>query len=272
MIQTQNTTTWLGGALLGCVALFVPVGGAHGAPSGQAGQAREIVAIDSLTKAQQAALAAEFAALTAEYDAAMEAFMEEYAEKGAEADFSKYPLETMFDQFAALADRGSVDALRWVLENWNPYKGDLSKPLARALNADARIELASVLGRLHYSVQAPSDAKFMPTALFEVLDGYLAREDALYKAEARLLQARILGMADFDEANVERAVAIYKFVLADEAATKYHSRIQGELNVLVNLRVGKVAPDFVGTDVDGNEIKLSNSRGKVTIVEFWGFW
>lgn len=272
MIQTQSTTTWLGGALLGCVAFLAPMGSAQDAPTEQAKPARQIVAIESLTDAQTSELAREFTALSAKFDAAMEAFMEEYAEKGDATDFSKYPMETMFDQFAALADRGSVDALRWVLENWNPYKGDLSKPLARALGADKQIELASVLGRLHYSVQPPSDAKSMPTALFEVLDGYLAREDALYKAETRLLHARILGMADFDEANVERAVAIYKVVLADEAAAKYHSRIQGELNVLVNLRVGKVAPDFVGVDVDGNEIKLSNHRGKVTVVEFWGFW
>jgi hypothetical protein len=33
-----------------------------------------------------------------------------------------------------------------------------------------------------------------------------------------------------------------------------------------------VAPDILGLDVDGNDMKLSDFRGKVTVIDFWGFW
>lgn len=38
------------------------------------------------------------------------------------------------------------------------------------------------------------------------------------------------------------------------------------------LRVGKVAPDIEGEDVDGKAFKLSDYRGKVVMLDFWGDW
>jgi hypothetical protein len=37
-------------------------------------------------------------------------------------------------------------------------------------------------------------------------------------------------------------------------------------------KVGESAPDIVGVDVDGKEFKLSDYRGKVVVLDFWGFW
>jgi peroxiredoxin len=39
-----------------------------------------------------------------------------------------------------------------------------------------------------------------------------------------------------------------------------------------NLNVGKVAPDLTGTDLDGKPFKLSDHRGKVVVLHFWGSW
>ena len=38
------------------------------------------------------------------------------------------------------------------------------------------------------------------------------------------------------------------------------------------LQVGMVAPDIEGADVDGVVFKLSDYRGKVVVLDFWGFW
>ena len=38
------------------------------------------------------------------------------------------------------------------------------------------------------------------------------------------------------------------------------------------LRVGKEAPDIVAKDLDGKEFKLSDYRGKVVLLDFWGNW
>ncbi len=39
-----------------------------------------------------------------------------------------------------------------------------------------------------------------------------------------------------------------------------------------NLQIGMTAPDVVGEDVDGVGFKLSDYRGKVVVMDFWGFW
>jgi len=47
---------------------------------------------------------------------------------------------------------------------------------------------------------------------------------------------------------------------------------EGVLRALRTLRVGKEAPDIKGGDLDGKEFKLSDYRGKVVMLDFWGNW
>lgn len=47
---------------------------------------------------------------------------------------------------------------------------------------------------------------------------------------------------------------------------------EGDLFELRNLKIGQVAPDIVGADVDNVAFKLSDYRGKVVVLDFWGFW
>jgi hypothetical protein len=46
----------------------------------------------------------------------------------------------------------------------------------------------------------------------------------------------------------------------------------GELFEMRNLAVGKTAPDIVGDDLDGKPLKLSDYRGKLVVLDFWGNW
>ena len=39
-----------------------------------------------------------------------------------------------------------------------------------------------------------------------------------------------------------------------------------------HLQIGCEAPDILGKDIDGVEFKLSDYRGKVILLDFWGFW
>lgn len=45
-----------------------------------------------------------------------------------------------------------------------------------------------------------------------------------------------------------------------------------ELFELRNLRVGKTAPDIEGDDLSGVKFKLSDYKGKVVVLDFWGDW
>jgi hypothetical protein len=47
---------------------------------------------------------------------------------------------------------------------------------------------------------------------------------------------------------------------------------KNELFEMHNLGIGKVAPEIEGKDVDGKAFKLSDYRGKVVALDFWGDW
>jgi len=45
-----------------------------------------------------------------------------------------------------------------------------------------------------------------------------------------------------------------------------------QLYAIRNLSVGRTAPEITGQDVDGKTFKLSDYRGKVVLLDFWGHW
>jgi peroxiredoxin len=42
-----------------------------------------------------------------------------------------------------------------------------------------------------------------------------------------------------------------------------------ELDDILHLAIGKVAPEIEGQDQDGTKFKLSDYRGKVVLLDFW---
>jgi hypothetical protein len=47
---------------------------------------------------------------------------------------------------------------------------------------------------------------------------------------------------------------------------------KAELFELRHLSVGKTAPEIEAEDIDGKKFKLSDYRGKVVLLDFWGHW
>ena len=47
---------------------------------------------------------------------------------------------------------------------------------------------------------------------------------------------------------------------------------KGQLFEIRNLGIGKTAPEIEGVDLDGTPFKLSDYRGKVVVIDFWGNW
>lgn len=50
------------------------------------------------------------------------------------------------------------------------------------------------------------------------------------------------------------------------------SIVEGDLFEAKFLTIGKEAPDIEGEDVDGTAFKLSDYRGKIVMLDFWGDW
>ena len=71
------------------------------------------------------------------------------------------------------------------------------------------------------------------------------------------------------EAEAKRLLVLVQERYAD---TKYAERAAGALFEVEHLGIGKEAPDFKAVDENGKEWKLSDYRGKVVVIDFWGEW
>jgi hypothetical protein len=84
------------------------------------------------------------------------------------------------------------------------------------------------------------------------------------------------GEKAYNQKNQSSAAELYKEAEATLTAlaesNKSNPQIETALFVLKKLTAGKAAPEIDGEDVDGKKFKLSDYRGKVVMLDFWGHW
>lgn len=68
------------------------------------------------------------------------------------------------------------------------------------------------------------------------------------------------------------ARAMLDRILKEFPTTASAKRAEGMLFEMEHLQIGRTVPDFSATDEKGMQWKLSDYRGKVTVIDFWGFW
>ena len=194
----------------------------------------------------------------------------------------------------------AVDALLWIVKN---VRGRSATDSALAILLDKHVRNAK-LGRACSDIAGSRSARAEPL-LRGLLDrhpdksvraqaGYYLAE--LLEAETNLvaqlkaqpdLATRVLQyyrkeygkhLSSINSAQLEeQREKIYK-QLIDEfpdfevGEDNVQDFAESRLFRLQHLSVGKVAPEIEGQDVDGNDLKLSDFRGKVVMLTFWGHW
>jgi len=63
-----------------------------------------------------------------------------------------------------------------------------------------------------------------------------------------------------------------EFADVDTGRGKLGARAKAALHELRDLAIGKPAPEIEGRDLEGVAFKLSEYRGKVVLLDFWGNW
>lgn len=132
-----------------------------------------------------------------------------------------------------------------------------------------------IRGRATYAVAEAYKAQAGMTRLLAMME---AEELARYREMIGADVLDVIKAADPVETE-RRSAKWFEAVMANEeyAAIDYYRGTLGEqakrtLFELRNLSIGKVAPDIIGEDIDGTPMKLSDYRGKVVVLDFWGDW
>jgi len=245
---------------------------------------------------------AAYDALEKEFDALEKSFYDELkgaktAEERQKVAASKRPdAEAFIPRFREVAERhprtdGAARSLAWiVLHADGTEKRD---SMLRLLDDHVQHE---VLGKLCYDISFDS-ARWVGESLERIgreassteVQGkaWFGLANHLQRAArtARRMQEpggksieSLAYLKHVDPAVLERrAEEIYEQIVRDYPDVKMFRSTLGDMarGTLFELRefsIGKVAPDIVGEDIDGVSFKLSDYRGKVVVLDFWGHW
>lgn len=218
----------------------------------------------------------DFAALSREYEVALAAHRAEVDRLRGAARAEKAedrPAAQFWERFRALAEAGEGRAVFWMASNARE-RGAASPA------SEGRAEAQRLYGEL---VAGWADAAWFGKVVDQLADErpLLGSEEVeriyrvvLEKNPARAVQAEALaGLAlelarrKTPEAEGE-AEELRGRLAKDYADTEAGARAARKLQ----LAVGSSAPEFTGRTIDGHEFKLSDYRGKVVLVDFYGFW
>jgi len=223
---------------------------------------------------------AELRTLEKEYRAAQRARMEAYttaADPSAQAKaLDQNPWKGVAARFQALADAAEgteVAATCWA----TIFEGEMQfgKPATAWTAFEVLVydhtnskELDPVLQSVAY--QRKTDT--LVDGLNHLLETTGRRES---QAGALFCLARL---EDVDGGDRALAVAYYERIVADYAdvaagrGQTYGAMAEGVLFESRHLQIGMEVPDIESVDETGAAFKLSDYRGKVVLVDFWGFW
>jgi hypothetical protein len=72
--------------------------------------------------------------------------------------------------------------------------------------------------------------------------------------------------------NPKEAQKFFNLVINQYGTAEQKQTAKNELFEMQSLAIGKLAPEIEGEDLDGKKFKLSDYRGKVVVLDFWGDW
>ena len=233
---------------------------------------------------------AEYDALNKEYRAARSAFRAELRELQNSGDEDAIAAAQAHDPTGEFLGR-FVDAaagyagldealpfLQWIVENGSvdrPEDGILVSDEAQAaLDTILRDHIASEELGSFASKLARMGRTLGNERCRDTLGTIITKSPYMSVQLAARFSRAQLTMGDSDATKAQRrgAVKDLKTVIAESDSESTVARATSALFELENLQIGLIAPDIEANDLDGIAFKLSDYRGKVVVIDFWGDW
>jgi len=191
---------------------------------------------------------------------------------------AKLPGKGYIPEFRAIAEeaRGTDTAAQawlWVLrliENDSKQAWEVVELLlSEHIQSPAMEELT---GELRYAAAEHGEARVVEALRAIVAESKLERVRAagLFTLGAVLLESKNAQNKAEGRDCLEAVVAEYGE--AQRGDSTYKAAAEGYLFELDNLQIGMSAPDFESIDENGAKWRLSDYKGKVIVVDFWGNW
>ncbi len=218
---------------------------------------------------QESTTAREFQRIKKAFEAEQQEYFKasEKAKTDAEREKLKYPDQRKYaEEMLALGEKdpkdpASVEALVWAVQH-GYYDANVGPKALAAIKKDhiTSDKLDQICRQLVYGSKPEDNQAFLK----EILEKNPHDE---VKGAASLALGQIVARS-----NPEQAENYFNAVIDKYGTKDQKEAAKGELFEMHNLAIGKVAPDIEGEDVEGKKFKLSDYRGKVVVLDFWGDW
>ena len=215
-------------------------------------------------------------------------------------DAEKYVARMMELVESAPDDPAVVDALIWVVSfggqtkevdraierldrdhAQNPKVGQVSGRLARHMSPAAERLLRaiaekspdrSIQGRASFDLARLLKDEAQLVRQLKLNKEFAARVTQLHGPErTEALRAKDPDALAKEAESLFEAV-VEKFGSANDRESDLAKAAEAELYEIRGLAIGKTAPEITGEDLNGRPMKLSDYRGKVVVLDFWGDW
>lgn len=248
----------------GATSSTLPVRQAPAAPTSQTPDEKVAALIEAYNK--------EYAAVLADYRKA-----ETDEERG--QILAALPGPAYVPRFRALAEEAkgteaAAKAWLWVLRlaeddralAWTAVETLLSDHMQSA-------SLAELTGSLRYAAELHGQEKVNEALRAIVAESphEAVRASALFTLGAVLCESPVAEHKQEGRDCLQAVIAEYGEV-AYRGKSTYGAAAAAFLYEAEHLQIGMAAPDFETVDENGVAWKLSDYRGKVVVVDFWGFW
>lgn len=182
-------------------------------------------------------------------------------------------------KFLAFAERNikdpaAADALAWVINKVEFGQEFEAAADLYAKNHAASDKAGSVLDMLGDS-DADAAARCLRAILAKNANKSVQAGATYYLALWLYVESERVARVDGATASLKVAGESEKFytqLIEKHADSRYVGKARKELNTLRTVGIGRPAPEIEGEDHKGERFKLSESRGKVTMIVFWGDW
>lgn len=98
-----------------------------------------------------------------------------------------------------------------------------------------------------------------------------AKAEALFSRGFALYSDLPSDVADRPAAQ-KKAVEVFRAVLKEFPNSETAGKAEPFLFEAEHLQVGMKAPDFAGEDEHGQPVKLADFKGRVVVIDYWGYW
>ena len=186
-----------------------------------------------------------------------------------------HPAYTYFQRFTRLAERGEGQAHLWLIGHTRYGEGKAAERRERQASS-ARTLVAEHLSAPWFEEAIPSllqcCCSLGEDALCQLLETVTTKsEEANVCAAAALALAGRLAQSKDPEQRTA-GYGWYEHICTTWPDSRYAKEARPAYNRARYLTVGGEPLEFVAKTVDGRAFKLSDFRGKVVVLDFWGFW